>query len=925
MFDFFSRRPQSAPQSPDKRQGGYEFTAEVTHGFPTQPSAFDYDPVLEIAAIGTKNGCLRVFGAPGIELTGACEEDAAVLKVKFIPGKGLIAVLLDSWSISLFKLATLQNSKIGEVGLQLKFEYKPEIRAEITSWEFIQNKNVLLCGTDTADIFAISLDDFKVNEEGISHGHISAEIQSRTGYEKALGTVEAIGKFESKPNHVILGYSRGIACIYDLEDQSVGSIFKSKSSQLEALHWFEEEKAILAFQDGSLVTWDLTIEETESENQDIMYGPMPCKPITIIHKIKDLKVFHGGLPRASYGDKYSVTAMSVQDHAVFDFSSKVVDYRIIKTSTSDAGSLVVLCEEELVVIDLITPKWPSYSLPYLAPIHSSALTACTTVQVKPDILNRITELGKLESENLSNRPWPIKGGQRLAKSQNQTKKDDLENVLLTGHEDGSVNIWSLANNQMRHLAKINSMKYFNTDDYDEFPAEETEDWPPFRKVGLYDPYSDDPRLGVRRLDMCAKTGTVLIGGTAGQVIIFILSETAGDHLVPTKTIDLLEKQDDKVKWKGHEQLDVKTERHFEEAGYQAQCIMQCKPPGAITALALQANWGLVGLGTSHGYALLDYRQMSVILAKCTLESPDSQTDSGFARGKSFRQSLRQSMRRIRSSFRSKNRSYRGSGRRPKSVGHSKVDQANQKLREEDLGHKEVRIERRIPTVETANQMSIVKTMMFATTHVKDGLGISPTFWVGTASGTVCFFALTVPDYNHRQENAVECIYAKMMQMHHRAPIVNISIIDRNGPISVYDESSQSNTHQLIVTTEEQIKVYSLPKVQYRSKKFKLTALEGSLIRKAIFGRFSIQEKPFYSLMTLTNQGEIILFNLDSEKQIILDKRYECLDKENAMGLFYSNIMSDGQGLHLLSPTEFQRFSSNSRIPSTTPCRIGIAD
>ena len=77
------------------------------------------------------------------------------------------------------------------------------------------------------------------------------------------------------------------------------------------------------------------------------------------------------------------------------------------------------------------------SLPYLAPIHSSALTACTTVQVKPDILNRITELGKLESEKLSKRPWPIKGGQSLTKSQNQTKKDDLENVLLTGHEDGS--------------------------------------------------------------------------------------------------------------------------------------------------------------------------------------------------------------------------------------------------------------------------------------------------------------------------------------------------------------------------------------------------------------------------------------------------------------------------------------------------------
>ena len=50
----------------------------------------------------------------------------------------------------------------------------------------------------------------------------------------------------------------------------------------------------------------------------------------------------------------------------------------------------------------------------------------------------------------------------------------------------------------------------------------------------------------------------------------------------------------------------------------------------------------------------NFRQMSVILAKCTLESPDSQAEGGFARGKSFRQSLRQSMRRIRSSFRYEN-------------------------------------------------------------------------------------------------------------------------------------------------------------------------------------------------------------------------------------------------------------------------------
>ena len=37
---------------------------------------------------------------------------------------------------------------------------------------------------------------------------IMKPMKSRTGYEKALGTVEAIGKFETKLNQIILGYSR---------------------------------------------------------------------------------------------------------------------------------------------------------------------------------------------------------------------------------------------------------------------------------------------------------------------------------------------------------------------------------------------------------------------------------------------------------------------------------------------------------------------------------------------------------------------------------------------------------------------------------------------------------------------------------------------------------------------------------------------
>ena len=43
--------------------------------------------------------------------------------------------------------------------------------------------------------------------------------------------------------------------------------------------------------------------------------------------------------------------------------------------------------------------------------------------------------------------------------------------------------------------------------------------------------------------------------------------------------------------------------------------------------------------------------------------------------------------------------------------------------------------------------------------------------------------------------------------------------------------------------------------------------------RAKFAKFSAQNSEFYSLITITNQGDLIIFNLDSEKKILLDQRY----------------------------------------------------
>lgn len=57
----------------------------------------------------------------------------------------------------------------------------------------------------------------------------------------------------------------------------------------------------------------------------------------------------------------------------------------------------MLLEEELVVVDLQTPGWPSMPTPYLAPLHSSAITCSFHVSsVPPKLWERLLSAGRAQ-------------------------------------------------------------------------------------------------------------------------------------------------------------------------------------------------------------------------------------------------------------------------------------------------------------------------------------------------------------------------------------------------------------------------------------------------------------------------------------------------------------------------------------------------
>ncbi len=156
------------------------------------------------------------------------------------------------------------------------------------------------------------------------------------------------------------------------------------------------------------------------------------------------------------------------------------------------------------------------------------------------------------------------------------------------------------------------LKFAEDDDDDE-------EWPPFRKVGHFDPYSDDPRFAVKKVTLCPTSGRVVVGGTAGQVLVFEICKTDSEKSVPLVKADLVTEKEG-FTWKGHSSLIAKGGDIKQSSGYQPSCILQITPPAAVNSVSVKSEWGLVAAGTAHGIAVLDAIQNVCVISKCTLNA-----------------------------------------------------------------------------------------------------------------------------------------------------------------------------------------------------------------------------------------------------------------------------------------------------------------
>jgi len=888
----------------------FGFNRSVRHGFPHKPSAMAWDPELRLVAIGTKKGVLRVYGRPGVEFYGQHESEANVSKMIFLPGQARLVTLTEDNHLHLWEIngTTLQERMSTTMDGRLK--QISHLCLDMT------NKNLLL-GTEGGNIYTLNLTSFSI-EDSIIYQDIVIQ-NSTDEFKVNPGAVEALQVHPTDVDKLLIGYARGLIVLWNRNEAKAEKTYYA-NQQLEAISMrVDGTQFISAHNDGSYIIWSADDEGVEPiEPPNTPYGPYPCKAISRIHWDQDQDgiqwtIFCGGMPRASYSDKFTVTVMKGEEkHSVFDLTSKVIDFSVITEENGDPTTLVILAEEELVLVDLTTETWPIvHSLPYMNPIHASSITCITHIpNIKKVVFDKIKTAKT--AQKITSNSWPINGGT----CEDTASKDGLD-VLVTGHEDGSVKFWNCSSIALSLMASIKTGRYFISDDIDapredEEDEEEEDEWPPFKKVGQFDPYSDDPRLAVKKVFFCGTTGKLVIGGTAGQVIICDLASEAGEDAdVPVIKSDLVTEKEG-FTWKGHQALLARPGPFKMPVGFQPRAFVQISPPASINSLVFAQNYGLAAAGTAHGLVIVDTVQLSLTLAKCTLNAQDiaNADDNPMSRRKSLKKSLRESFRRLR-----KGRSQRN---KKKSEPTTTTDPIKRELpRSESPESRPVEraIEARAGGEDGLGSM--VRCLHFAETYLVNQVTTSPTLWAGTNSGQVMAFVLTFSkNEEKRKEDKVEVTLGKEVQLKHRAPVLAIQILD--GSCIPVTSMSQSDTgagsspigapHRVLIASEEQLQTKILPSLTAH-KKYKLTAHEGARIRKIGFVTFLSKADKDISencLTCLTNQGDLVIHSLPELRRQVLQT--QCMRKDDVIGISTMTFTPTGEAFYLSSSSELARVS-----------------
>jgi lethal(2) giant larvae protein len=237
-------------------------------------------------------------------------------------------------------------------------------------------------------------------------------------------------------------------------------------------------------------------------------------------------------------------------------------------------------------------------------------------------------------------------------------------------------------------------------------------------------------------------------------------------------------------------------------------------------------------------------------------------------------------------------------------------------------------------------MTTIQTVQFADTVLLQGQATCTSLWIGTSSGHVFIYRLTLPDAEKRHDEDVVCVLVKEIRLKHGAPIVGLFFVDRNmRPLveSVHKVSVEGDVtgggsttepvggHRVIVCSQQQAKIFSLPNLKAHGK-YKLPLLRDDVhFTDAVLATFVSKSDDAYSeadLVCLTNQHKLIILSVPHLRcQLQTDSFVTKTETSGESGLTVLTL--SGGVFHCLAG-ELNEFSVAAR-PSAPRCSVQLKD
>ncbi|XP_076666454.1 syntaxin-binding protein tomosyn isoform X4 [Andrena cerasifolii] len=624
---FRSSVPQ--PVKPDQeivenlRPEHFQVKKTFRHGFPHQPTAVAFDPVQRLLAIGTKSGSLRILGRSGVDAHVKHEGCTAVIQLQFLINEGALVSATADDTLHLWNF----RQKIPQVVQSLKFQ-----RERITCIHLPLQSKWLYVGTERGNIHVLHIETFVLSGYVINWNK-AIDISRKTH----PGAVVHLSDNPLDLSKMLIGYESGQIVLWDLKTRNAD--YRCQSDvPLKSISWHHEGKQFMcSHTDGSLSTW--TVRQVKSTNVTYPHAkttkdgePEPCKSIQKVEwKLsrsgEAYVIFSGGLAYDTTGRTPSITVIHGKTTTVLEMEHNVIDFITLCESPwtsdyQDPYAVVVLLQNDLVVIDLLTPGFPCLENPYPMDIHESPVTCCAYFADCPsDLVPAFYSVGSKSQKKtgFSEKDWPISGGEWSSSSSSYNE------IILTGHADGSIKFWDASAGTLQVLYKLKTAKLFEKGRTRSIDSEE------------------DP-LAIQLMFLCPESRKLAIAGSGKHVVLFKFKKVESMSEVVTLEVSLsadpgkeaegspehdspagnTSGSSEAKNTESNQSVKVKSGLQKRAPGFQATLICLTvaasgEQPENITALCLNSSYGLMAYGNESGVVIIDIVQKLSLLVLNTAD------------------------------------------------------------------------------------------------------------------------------------------------------------------------------------------------------------------------------------------------------------------------------------------------------------------